>query len=193
MVRIWFRDGVTAGDGTAVHPDGQRVAEERDSYVVLGSAGSEIGRVPKAVVLFMEVGTGNGCCLSPECGAVRGGDGRAPDAPRPPLAGAKGCPDGEFDCYADAADDEPIFVLRAKDALAPAVVKYWLALRELHRPAKGDEREVRKQVHADDICRAMAEWRAGQPDLKHYPGEGDAMRLAEAVHVMATAVQGARD
>ena len=32
---------------------------------------------------------------------------------------------GKFNCYAKAADDEPIFVLRAKDALAPDVVRYW--------------------------------------------------------------------
>lgn len=34
-----------------------------------------------------------------------------------------GCP-----CYDKAADDEPIFVLRAKDALAPIAVEHWAEL-----------------------------------------------------------------
>jgi hypothetical protein len=31
-------------------------------------------------------------------------------------------------CLKKAADDEPIFVLRAQDKLAPAVVQYWIDL-----------------------------------------------------------------
>lgn len=34
---------------------------------------------------------------------------------------------GEFDCYAKADPDEPIFVLRAKDKLAPHLVRLWQA------------------------------------------------------------------
>jgi hypothetical protein len=37
---------------------------------------------------------------------------------------------GTFDCYAKLADDEPYFVLRAKDPHAPALVELWAALRE---------------------------------------------------------------
>lgn len=33
-------------------------------------------------------------------------------------------------CLARAADDEPIFVLRAQDRLAPFVVRYWAAQAE---------------------------------------------------------------
>ena len=29
---------------------------------------------------------------------------------------------GKFDCHAKAADDEPLFTLRAKDPIAPAMV-----------------------------------------------------------------------
>lgn len=32
---------------------------------------------------------------------------------------------GKFDCYAKAAEDEPIFTLRAKDPLAPGLVRAW--------------------------------------------------------------------
>lgn len=36
---------------------------------------------------------------------------------------------GKFDCYAKLADDEPFFVLRAKDPVAPMLVMAWRALR----------------------------------------------------------------
>jgi hypothetical protein len=36
---------------------------------------------------------------------------------------------GEFDCYAKAELDEPIFVLLARDEHAPEVVRYWTALK----------------------------------------------------------------
>lgn len=37
---------------------------------------------------------------------------------------------GNYDCYAKLKDDEPYFVLRAKDPHAPALVELWAALRE---------------------------------------------------------------
>lgn len=37
---------------------------------------------------------------------------------------------GNFDCYAKLKDDEPYFILRAKDPHAPAIVELWAALRE---------------------------------------------------------------
>lgn len=36
---------------------------------------------------------------------------------------------GKFDCYAKAGDDEPIFVLRAKDPVAQYLVAAWVSLR----------------------------------------------------------------
>ena len=35
---------------------------------------------------------------------------------------------GPYDCYAAAADDEPIFVLRASDPLAANLVRQWAIL-----------------------------------------------------------------
>lgn len=40
------------------------------------------------------------------------------------------CEPGKYDCYAKLAEDEPYFVLRAKDPHAPALVELWAALRE---------------------------------------------------------------
>lgn len=36
---------------------------------------------------------------------------------------------GKFDCYANAKEDEPMFVLLARDPLAPAIVRAWRYLR----------------------------------------------------------------
>lgn len=37
----------------------------------------------------------------------------------------------DFGCFAKAADDEPVFVLRAQDILAPAIVDLWVAAARL--------------------------------------------------------------
>ena len=37
---------------------------------------------------------------------------------------------GEFDCYHEAGDDEPMFVLLARDRQAPALVERWAYIRE---------------------------------------------------------------
>jgi hypothetical protein len=37
---------------------------------------------------------------------------------------------GEFDCYANAHPDEPMFVLLARDASAPASVEEWANKRQ---------------------------------------------------------------
>lgn len=42
---------------------------------------------------------------------------------------------GEYDCYANAADDEPLFVLRSTDVLAPLLVAIWASLRENNEDA----------------------------------------------------------
>lgn len=40
------------------------------------------------------------------------------------MMGSKENP-GEFDCYANAEPDEPMFVLLARDPVAAEVVRYW--------------------------------------------------------------------
>lgn len=37
---------------------------------------------------------------------------------------------GKFDCYENAERDEPMFVLLARDPLAPILVRLWADLRE---------------------------------------------------------------
>ena len=37
---------------------------------------------------------------------------------------------GKFDCYANALPDEPMFVLLARDPVAPALTRLWGAIRD---------------------------------------------------------------
>ncbi len=48
---------------------------------------------------------------------------------------------GEFDCYANAEPDEPLFILLGRDKHAPTLVWLWAALRELD----GERPEVVKE------------------------------------------------
>src|SRR6266536_713389 len=59
---------------------------------------------------------------------------------------------GNFDCYANADPDEPMFILLGRDPFAPALVDMWAASRAIDGevPAKTDE-----AIHCAD---AMREW-----------------------------------
>lgn len=63
---------------------------------------------------------------------------------------------GAFDCYAKLAPDEPYFVLRAKDAVAPEVVEEWVRLRTLQPGNVGNP----KLAEALSCAREMRVWRA---------------------------------
>ena len=80
---------------------------------------------------------------------------------------------GEFDCYAEAGDDEPIFILRATDGIAPDVIRYWADTYELYKqmqngiayhtgPLSLTERQQRKAKEARTCADAMDEWRKEQ-------------------------------
>lgn len=83
---------------------------------------------------------------------------------------------GKFDCHAKAADDEPLFTLRAKDPVAPHLVRAWRFLRagellkavhEMDRATKSLEASGRtllpldceKSTEAQACSVAMEEWR----------------------------------
>lgn len=68
---------------------------------------------------------------------------------------------GPFDCYAKADPDEPIFVLRAKDPLAPALVRLWAHVRMVYDSAKG-EHDASKYREANDCALDMEHWREKQ-------------------------------
>ncbi len=60
-------------------------------------------------------------------------------------------------CLGKAADDEPIFVLRARDPIAAHIVREWAKLAETY-----DLHESEKISRARDVADAMGVWRAAQ-------------------------------
>lgn len=76
---------------------------------------------------------------------------------------------GSFDCYEHAEDDEPLFTLLARDAVAPAIVRTWANLREDRlralaeqgHPMTGAEvlDELDQIAEARESATAMEMWR----------------------------------
>lgn len=69
---------------------------------------------------------------------------------------------GAFDCYANAQDDEPMFVLLARDHRAPALVRAWVDRHRTERmEAEGDfpYNLDNKEREALAIADAMEAWR----------------------------------
>lgn len=75
---------------------------------------------------------------------------------------------GRFDCYAKADPDEPLFVLLARDPLAPLLVDFWAMLNEAEGLVPS------KTYEARGCAMAMRRWRrdARSPALPvvHEPG-----------------------
>lgn len=67
---------------------------------------------------------------------------------------------GAYDCYAKLADDEPYFVLRAKDPAAPALIRLWADLRAAQYGYYEKLGEAR-QCAAD-----MEKWKLAHPEAK---------------------------
>ncbi len=88
---------------------------------------------------------------------------------------------GSYDCYGAVDDDEPLFTLRAKDPLAPVLVKLWVELRKMTRPgtvvlSPDRTREIRKHQEALRCASDMVAWRVAQlrglmPSLIRVDGE----------------------
>lgn len=63
-------------------------------------------------------------------------------------------------CLNKAALDEPLFVLRAKDRLAPFLVRVWAMLARLSGTHDG------KTNSAEQVARDMEDWAAGRGGSK---------------------------
>ena len=79
--------------------------------------------------------------------------------------GTKKNPSEEFNCYAHAADDEPIFVLRAKDPYAHLLVDKWADMKSSE--GSMDEKQIRKIAEARKCAADMREWRAHLQTMLH--------------------------
>lgn len=68
------------------------------------------------------------------------------------IMGTKNNP-GDFDCYENAEPDEPMFILLARDKMAPMLVEQWANWRLVsgEDPAKVQE--------AIDCAASMRKWR----------------------------------
>ena len=62
------------------------------------------------------------------------------------------------DCYHAAEMDEPMFVLLARDPIAPMLVRLWASIRGLTRG--GSDRELARQREAMECAAAMVCWRS---------------------------------
>ena len=71
---------------------------------------------------------------------------------------------GAFDCYEAAEDDEPMFVLLARDPDAPALVEQWATWRLEWKP--GDTVKV---AEARACAAAMRRWHATQDGKRCKP------------------------
>lgn len=58
---------------------------------------------------------------------------------------------GSYDCYANAEPDEPMFILLARDPVAPLLVRWWAELRH--------DIAIEKLSEAIDCADAMNVWR----------------------------------
>lgn len=59
---------------------------------------------------------------------------------------------GQFDCYDNAAPDEPMFILLARDGMAPSLVESWAYAREL------DGEDADKVEEARQCARSMRDY-----------------------------------
>ena len=59
-----------------------------------------------------------------------------------------------FDCYANAAPDEPMFVLLGRDPIAPFLVGWWAGLKSTLDP-EADEAKLKEAL---EVAHAMDAW-----------------------------------
>jgi hypothetical protein len=85
---------------------------------------------------------------------------------------------GEFDCYANAEPDEPMFILLGRDALAGPLVLLWAAAREaLHMNTE------EKIVEARRCATAMMEWAVSQSKSITIAKEGLHAAMLQQLHL----------
>lgn len=67
----------------------------------------------------------------------------------------------DFDCYANALPDEPMFVLLARDKSAPGIVRTWCSVRLSEMAAGLRSVEELPQIREAQQCAdTMEKWRA---------------------------------
>jgi hypothetical protein len=98
--------------------------------------------------------------------------------------GSKNNP-GTFDCYTNAAPDEPMFVLLARDKHAPCLVWLWATLRELD----GEKAEVVAEARA--CCFSMMRWAADHDRMTIGLGQAGLAAMLELIRSSNASVKNA--
>lgn len=93
---------------------------------------------------------------------------------------------GEFDCYANAAPDEPMFVLLARDPVAPEVVEHWVKLR---RQRNIDDTGDPKHAQAHQVANDMRAW-SEERRRPLEPSYADLMTYDDLMGLIGTEVNG---
>jgi len=77
-------------------------------------------------------------------------------------------------CLTNAKDDEPIFVLKSTDELAPRAVRLWAQAYRDQKQSAGefDERQMAKFTEAMSLADQMETWRTSQSDRTTNSGGG---------------------
>ena len=77
---------------------------------------------------------------------------------------------GKFDCYAKAEPNEPLFVLLARDEMAPVLVRAWAGMQQAKLGLNPDlafskeGRRLREKIDEALACvRMMEDWQRGIP------------------------------
>jgi hypothetical protein len=68
---------------------------------------------------------------------------------------------GQFDCYSHALDDEPMFVLLARDVTASVMVRMWAELRIALDKNEADDEQIAEAI---DCAASMDAWRKRHAD-----------------------------
>ena len=75
----------------------------------------------------------------------------------------------KYDCYKNAQNDEPMFVLLARDRDAATLVRMWAHRREMTSPGK--EGNAQKVTEALAVADAMETWHRANRMPKVEPNE----------------------
>ena len=102
---------------------------------------------------------------------------------------------GKFDCYAAAADDEPLFVLKSTDISAPFVVRVWAETYRERKMRAGawNQHAIHRYCEAMEVANEMASWHhknLGHPDDPiglvpvQYPTDCEECHRTDGIHAL---------
>lgn len=81
---------------------------------------------------------------------------------------------GDYDCYANALPDEPMFILLARDRTAPDLLRVWAHQLDIAIDLGDKPESDREKVTEAILCaNQMEEWREANDGAWRQPGGSD--------------------